>query len=99
MTTKTVNYTPEMTAAVIDAYKNGDTVEAIAVATGKSVRSIVAKLSREGVYAAKAKTAGAVKGATKTELVAQIAEKHGVEADALAGLEKVNKDVLLILCS
>ena len=49
-TAKTVNYTPEQTQAVLDAYANGSTVEAIAETVGKSVRSIVAKLSREGVY-------------------------------------------------
>ena len=47
---KTVNYTPEQTQAILDAYANGSTVEAIAETVGKSVRSIVAKLSREGVY-------------------------------------------------
>lgn len=50
MTAKAVNYTPEQTAQIVNAYKNGDTVESIADALGKSVRSIVAKLSREGVY-------------------------------------------------
>ena len=51
-TAKTVNYTPEQTKAILDAYDkgNGLTVEAIAEKMGKSVRSITAKLSREGVY-------------------------------------------------
>ena len=49
-TAKTVNYTAEQTQAILDAYANGTTVEAIAETVGKSVRSIVAKLSREGVY-------------------------------------------------
>ena len=49
-TAKTVNYTPEQTQAILDAYANGSAVEAIAETVGKSVRSIVAKLSREGVY-------------------------------------------------
>ena len=51
-TAKTVNYTPEQTKAILTAYDNGNgsTVEAIAETVGKSVRSIVAKLSREGVY-------------------------------------------------
>lgn len=47
---KNVNYTAEQTQAILDAYANGSTVEAIAETVGKSVRSIVAKLSREGVY-------------------------------------------------
>lgn len=47
---KAVNYTPEQTAQVIADYQAGVAVESIAAAMGKSVRSIVAKLSREGVY-------------------------------------------------
>ena len=46
----TVNYTPEQTQQVIADYAAGQTVETIAQNLGKSVRSIVAKLSREGVY-------------------------------------------------
>jgi len=50
MTAKTANYTPEQTASIIADYKAGITVEAIAECMGKSVRSVVAKLSREKVY-------------------------------------------------
>ena len=50
MTAKTVNYTPEQTAKMVADYQAGVTVDQIAEALGKSVRSIVAKLSREGVY-------------------------------------------------
>jgi ABC-type phosphate transport system substrate-binding protein len=48
--TKTVNYTPEQTVEIVAAYQGGETVEALAERFQKSVRSIVAKLSREGVY-------------------------------------------------
>jgi hypothetical protein len=54
MAEKTVNYTVEQTAQVIADYTSGVSVESIALAMGKSVRSIVAKLSREGVYQKKA---------------------------------------------
>ena len=54
MAEKAVNYSPEQTAQVIADYAAGVTVESIALAMGKSVRSIVAKLSREGVYQKKA---------------------------------------------
>jgi hypothetical protein len=47
---KTLNYTPEQTAQIVSDYQNGITVESIAQNLGKSARSIVAKLSREGVY-------------------------------------------------
>lgn len=50
MAEKTVNYTPEQTAQVVADYTAGVPVEQIAESLGKSVRSIVAKLSREGVY-------------------------------------------------
>jgi hypothetical protein len=50
MTSKTVNYTPEQTAKMVADYAAGVGVDAIAEAVGKSVRSVVAKLSREGVY-------------------------------------------------
>lgn len=50
MAEKTANYTPEQTLQLVADYKAGTSVEDIAKAMGKSVRSIVAKLSREGVY-------------------------------------------------
>lgn len=50
---KTVNYTPEQTLAMVADYQNGVTVESIAETLGKTVRSVVAKLSREKVYQAK----------------------------------------------
>lgn len=50
MTAKTVNYTPEQTAKMVADYGAGVAVEAIAETLGKTVRSVVAKLSREGVY-------------------------------------------------
>lgn len=53
MTAKTVNYTPEQTAAIVADYVAGVTVETIAQNLGKSVRSVVAKLSREKVYVKK----------------------------------------------
>ena len=53
MAEKTVNYTPEQTIAMVADYSAGVTVETIAENLGKSVRSVVAKLSREKVYVAK----------------------------------------------
>ena len=53
MTAKTVNYTAEQTAELVSAYVANPTTETVAMFAetfGKSVRSIVAKLSREGVY-------------------------------------------------
>ena len=53
MATKTVNYTPEQTLKMIADYTAGVSVEMIAQEMGKTVRSVVAKLSREKVYKAK----------------------------------------------
>jgi hypothetical protein len=52
---KNVNYTPEMTAKIVDDYQAGITVEQIADAIDKSVRSVRSKLVREGVYVAQPK--------------------------------------------
>lgn len=52
---KTVNYTDEQTAALRAAYvaaPTKETVDSFAEKFGKTARSIVAKLSREGVYKA-----------------------------------------------
>ena len=52
-TAKTVNYTPEQTAELKAAYVAAPTAETVAMFAdkfGKTVKSIVAKLSREGVY-------------------------------------------------
>ena len=50
---KAVNYTAEQTAQMVSAYTANptrETVESLAVTLGKSVKSIVAKLSREKAY-------------------------------------------------
>ena len=47
---KIATYTPEQTEQIKAAYAAGTTTEQIAADMGKSVRSIIAKLSREGVY-------------------------------------------------
>jgi len=53
MASKTVNYTPEQTLKMVSDYQSGVSVETIAENLGKTVRSVVAKLSREKVYIAK----------------------------------------------
>jgi hypothetical protein len=79
MTAKTVNYTPEQTAQIVGDYQAGFSVENIAEMTGKSVRSIVAKLSREGVYKKK-------EYLTKT---GERAVKKDVHADAIGAILKL----------
>jgi hypothetical protein len=71
-------------------------VEAIATAVGKSTRSVVAKLSREGVYVSKAKAKTEVR-VTKDELVARIAEHIGVPEETIDSLEKATAGTLKIV--
>lgn len=52
-TAKAVNYTPEQTEQAKADYLAGVSVETIATALGKTARSVIAKLSKEGVYKAK----------------------------------------------
>ena len=93
MTEKTVNYTPDLTKELVDRYVAGETVEALAEALGKSTRSIVAKLSREGVYKSKAKTSGVAR-VKKADLVDRLAAACGVAPEVFESLEKANHDVL-----
>lgn len=57
--TKTLNYTPEQEAEMLAAYVANPTAETVAMLAeklGKATKSIVAKLSRNGVYVKKERT-------------------------------------------
>lgn len=95
--TKTVNYTPEMTKAIVEAYLAGTSVEAIAEAQSKSVRSIVAKLSREGVYVAKTKAKAEGQTIRKADLITEIAFAIGTSEELLESLEKATKEALELI--
>ena len=102
-TVKAVNYTAEQTAAMLAAYAAAptvETVEQIAADLGKSVRSIVAKLSREGVYKKKeykTKTGEAVvkKDATADEIGALL----GMAENDIESLTKANKNALKMIAA
>lgn len=97
---KAVNYTPEMAAKVVADYKAGTPVADIAVAAGKTVRSIVAKLSREGVYEKKEYAAkDGSKAESKADIVADIAAKLGVAAEAVGSLESATKAALKLVAA
>ena len=87
------NYTQEQTQQLVTGYQAGETVEALATRLGKTTRSVVAKLSREGVYVAKSKTTGVAR-VKKCDLVDQLASKCGVAPEVFESLEKANHDVL-----
>lgn len=95
-TAKSPNYTPEQTVAIVARYVDEKmTVEMIATEFGKSVRSITAKLSREGVYQKKtytSKTGAAV--VKKDTLADQLAELVGLTEAEAESLTKANKTAL-----
>jgi len=96
MTEKTVNYTPEQTKQLVEGYQAGQTVEALATMLGKTTRSVVAKLSREGVYQAqvRVKNPNRVK---KAELVEQLANRCEVPVEVFESLEKATHEALELL--
>lgn len=98
--TKAVNYTAEQTAEILKSYADGKAIEIIASAIGKSTRSIIAKLSREGVYKAKAyvtKTGADV--TAKGELAEKICVKANLPLDMAESISKANKQALVGILS
>lgn len=95
-TVKAVNYTPEQTAKMVEDYSAGVTVEAIALEMGKTVRSIVAKLSREKVYKAKEyKTKTGEKVQKKDETADAIGAVLKMTEAEIESLTKANKTALV----
>ena len=95
MKMKTVNYTPEQTARMVADYEAGMTVDAIAEALGKTVRSVVAKLSREKVYVAKAYKTKSGETPIKKDVHADfIGEMLGLTEADTESLTKANKVAL-----
>ena len=83
-----VNYTPELTATIIDQYQNGVDVAEIAQSIDKSVRSVRSKLVREGVYVAQPKAKSTkVMGPTKKELLRDL-EGTGFDVSGFEGATK-----------
>jgi hypothetical protein len=96
MAEKTVNYTPEQTATMLEAYAAGTTVEAIAESLGKTVRSVVAKLSREGVYRKKEYVSKTGERPVKKDATAeQIGALAGLSEGEVDSLTKANKTALI----
>jgi Zn-dependent M32 family carboxypeptidase len=90
-----VNYTEEQVDFMINQYNETptrETVERLAEELNKSIKSIIGKLSREGVYKkTEYLTKTGEKPITKRELVENIADKLELDVTALAGLEKSPK--------
>ena len=96
-----MNYTEIDTAFMVEKYSaepTMETVQYLAEKLGKTTKSIIGKLSREGVYKrAVYKSKSGELPITKVELVANIAENMGVEVEDLVGLEKSPKATLKTL--
>ena len=97
----TTNYTNEQVSYMIDKYNElptRETVQVLAEELGKSTKSIIGKLSREGVYQ---KTQYVSKTGefpiTKKEIVVKIASTIDGELEQLEGLEKSPKKELKYL--
>lgn len=86
---KAPNYTAELTAKIVDDYQSGVTVEQIAEAIDKSVRSVRSKLVREGVYIATPKAkARKSDEPTKKELLNQLEQIAPFAVDGFMGATK-----------
>ena len=97
-TAKNVNYTAEQTTNMVADYLAGVTTEAIALQLGKSLRSVVAKLSREKVYVAKTYTTKAgEKVAKKDSLSDELGALVGATEAEMESLTKCNKTILVKL--
>jgi hypothetical protein len=96
-----MNYTERETDYIVTWYKQNPsmtTVQTLAEELGKSTKSIIGKLSREGVYErAIYKNKSGDLPITKVEIVSSIADNLGVEIESLAGLEKAPKATLRTL--
>ena len=103
MNAKTVNYTAEQTAELVKAYTENPTkitVEAYAVKLGKTSKSVVAKLSREGVYK-KAEYVGKTgeKPVKKDSVADEIGMLLGLSEADTDSLAKANKSALMAVCN
>lgn len=93
-----MKYTKEITDKLIEDYKANTPVKALAEQLDVPERSIIAKLSSLGVYQKKQylNKRGEVP-IKKSEHIDRLAELLDVPPDQLESLEKVNKQVLVLL--
>ena len=96
---KAKNYTEDMVANMRELYTatpTRETVELLAEKLGKSVRSVIAKLSREGIYVSQPRvTKSGEPVVRKSELVAQIEDHFGIEVPTLVKASKADLQELI----
>jgi len=96
---KTVNYTDDQVSKMIKAYQTADTdssrkeaVQSLATDLGKTVKSVIAKLCREGVYIkATPVTKSGEAVVRKEDIVKNIASKLDLKFDDVKSLGKATK--------
>jgi len=97
---KVLNYTPEQTEKAKAEYLAGVTVEKIAETLGKTARSVIAKLSKEGVYKAKAYVSKTgEKPVKKDEHADAVGAIFGLSEGEIESLTKANKTALVKIIS
>ena len=89
------NYTEAQVAIMVSVYQANPTrktVDMLAKDMDKSIKSIIGKLSREGVYQkAIYKTKSGEVPMTKQEIILAMAEVLGIDSSKIMGLEKAPK--------
>lgn len=94
----TATYTAEQTAEVVATYTAAPTAETVAVLAeklGKTVKSVVAKLAREGVYKKAEKATASKAGARKDEIVLALELMVGAELPSFKEATKKDLETLL----
>ena len=93
-----VNYNEEQTRYIVEQFVSDPTkatVDRLAEEMEKSPKSIIGKLSREGVYRRSVyKTKTGESPVTKEQLVRDIEDALGMGHESLTGLEKSPKNIL-----
>jgi len=95
------NYTSEQVEEMTSAYTHNptrETVDILADKYNKSIKSIIGKLSREGVYQKQVyKTKTGEVPMTKQEIVGMMAELLDIDSSKIMGLEKAPKQDIKFL--
>ena len=95
------NYSDADVEKMVMAYAkqpNRETVDKLAEDLDKSVKSIIGKLSREGVYQKQVyKTKTGEVPVTKEQLILGLADLFEIDSSKLMGLEKAPKQVIKFL--
>ena len=95
------NYSENEVKEMLEVYTANpcrESVNILAEKMGRSVKSVIGKLSREGVYRReKYLTKTGENPVTKVEILEEIAEKLDLDVTKLSGLEKAPKPVLKLL--